>query len=270
MCESKPIVNDTLSLLELNNITVVKGDKRILDSISLDIKMDENVAIVGPNGSGKSSLIKTITKEYRPLLSEDGMVFKVMGKDKWKLFELRNILGIVSGDLQQEYTRAVSGLEAVISGFFGSIGIYENHIVTFEMEERARQLLDFLEIPYLGDKDISQMSTGEARRILIARALVNDPLALVLDEPTNSLDLKSLHIFRESIRKVASSGKNIILVTHHLEEIIPEINRVILVKDGRIFRDGPKEDILNRDNLSELFGLPVDVMEGEGYYRAWC
>lgn len=165
----------------------------------MTLKKGEKVAIIGPNGSGKSSLIKTITKEYRSLESVDGLVFRVMGKDKWKLFDLRNLLGIVSGDLQQDYTRNIRGMEAVLSGFFGSIGIYDNHTVIPEMGVRAREILEFLEMSHLGDKNMSEMSTGKARRVLIARALINDPLALILDEPSNSLDPKSLHIFRESV-----------------------------------------------------------------------
>jgi len=127
-----------------------------------------------------------------------------------------------------------------------------------------------LEISHLQDKSISQMSTGEARRILIARALVHDPLALVLDEPANSLDLYGLHKFREVMRRIAAVGKSIILVTHNLQDIIPEIGRVILFKDGKIFMDGPKEQILTSSNLSLLFGLPVEVQSKGEYYRAWC
>jgi iron complex transport system ATP-binding protein len=114
-----------------------------------------------------------------------------------------------------------------------------------------------------------ELSTGEARRVLIGRALVHDPYALVLDEPANSLDLRALHSFRESIRKIAGSGKSVILVTHNLQDIIPEINRIILIKEGKILRDGKKADILTDSNLSELFSLPVKVLEKGGYYQAF-
>ena len=173
-------------------------------------------------------------------------------------------------DLQQEYTRDICGYEAVLSGFFSSIGIYTNHHVTYEMKCIVQAVMDLLEISHLRNQTISHMSTGEARRILIARALVHDPLALVLDEPANSLDLHSLHKFRELIRRIAGAGKSIILVTHNLQDIIPEIERVILFRDGRIFMDGPKEQILTSSNLSLLFGLPVEVQSADGYYRAWC
>ncbi|MCO5380974.1 MAG: ABC transporter ATP-binding protein [Methanosarcina barkeri] len=233
--------NNSPSLLELKNVTVVRCGKKILDSISLSIEQGEHVAIIGPNGSGKSSLIKTFTKEYHPLASADGLVLNILGKTSWNVFELRKLLGIVSGDLQQTYCRQVNVLDVVISGFFSSIGIYYNHKVTPEMESRAREVLEFLEITHLADRLMCELSAGEARRALIGRALVHDPQALVLDEPTNSLDLKAIYSFRESVRKIAGSGKSVILVTHALEDIIPEINRVILIKEGKIFRDGKKK-----------------------------
>lgn len=259
---------DSPSLLELKNVTVVRGGRKILDSVSLSIEQGEHVAIIGPNGSGKSSLIKTFTKEYHPLAAVDGLVLNIMGKGTWNVFELRKLLGIVSGDLQQTYFRQISVLDVVLSGFFSSIGIYYNHKVTPEMETRAREVLEFLEISHLTDRLMSELSSGEARRVLIGRALVHDPEALILDEPANSLDLKALHSFREIVRKIAGSGKSIILVTHTLEDIIPEINRVILIKNGKIFMDGKKQEILTDVNLSELFSLPVEVVKKNGYYQA--
>ncbi len=257
-------------LIDFRNITVIRDGRKILDSISLQIDVGENVAIIGPNGSGKSSLIKAITREYRPLVNSPGLVCRIMGEERWDVFDLQSLLGIVSGDLQQEYTRDICGYEAVLSGFFSSIGVYKNHHVTYEMKCIVQAVMDLLEISHLRHKTISHMSTGEARRILIGRALVHDPLALVLDEPANSLDLHSLHKFREVMRRIAGAGKSIILVTHNLQDIIPEIERVILFRDGRIFMDGPKEQILTSSNLSLLFGLPVEVQGTDGYYRVWC
>ncbi|WP_048163082.1 MULTISPECIES: ABC transporter ATP-binding protein [unclassified Methanosarcina] len=257
------------SLLEMKNVTVVRGGKKILDSVSLSIKPGEHVAIIGPNGSGKSSLIKTLTKEYHPLAGADGLVLKIMGKETWNVFELRNLLGIVSGELQQTCCRQIRVLDVVLSGFFSSIGIYYNHEVTPEMEASAEEVLEFLEISHLADRSMCELSTGEARKVLIGRALVHDPQALFLDEPANSLDLKALHSFRESVRKIAHSGKSVILVTHNLQDVIPEISRVVLIKEGKVFRDGKKEEVLTDANLSELFSLSVKVLEKEGYYQTW-
>ncbi|MDW7731149.1 MAG: ABC transporter ATP-binding protein [Methanolobus sp.] len=268
MSSTKKITNPKTPLIEMRNVTVSRNDRKILDSIDLQINKGENIAIIGPNGSGKSSLIKVITGDYRPRADSMDMVLRVMGKDTWNLFNLRSLLGIVSGDLQLDYNRDISGFEVVLSGFFSSIGIYPNHKVTLEMVSTVREVMRFLEITRLSDKLISEMSTGEARRVLIGRALVHDPHILVLDEPANSLDMKSHHQFRELTRKIASVGKSIVLVTHDLADIIPEIDRIVLLKDGRVFADGGKEDVLNEDNLSNLFGLPVKITGNNGYYHA--
>ncbi|HWR25261.1 MAG TPA: ATP-binding cassette domain-containing protein, partial [Methanosarcina sp.] len=206
--------------------------------------------------------------EYHPIAAESGLVLKIMGKETWNVFELRKLLGIVSGDLQQTCCRKIKVFDIVLSGFFSSIGIYYNHKVTQEMEAKAREVLEFLEISALENKEMCEISTGEAKRVLIGRALVHNPQALLLDEPANSLDLKALYSFRESIRKITGSGKSVILITHNLEDIIPEINRVILIKQGKIFLDGKKEKILTDANLSELFSIQVKVLEKEGYYHA--
>ncbi len=256
-------------LLELINVTVLRGKKKILKSVSLRVDPGEQVAIIGPNGSGKSSLIKTFTKEYYPLAGGEGSIVKIMGRETWNVFELRKMLGIVSRDLQRTCYRPIRVLDVVLSGFFSSIGIYFNHRITPEMEARAGKVLDFLEVAHLAERMMNEISTGEARRALIARALVHDPRVLILDEPTNSLDLKALHTFRESIRKIANSGKSVILITHDLREIIPEISRVILLKEGEVFKDGKKEEILTSANLSELYSLPIEIQKREGYYEAW-
>ncbi|WP_094226847.1 ABC transporter ATP-binding protein [Methanolobus psychrotolerans] len=257
-------------LVEMENIVVRKNGRLILDSISFNIKKGENIAIIGPNGSGKSSIIKTIIGDYRPIANTEGMVFRIMEKDRWMISDLKKLLGIVSGDLQLEYMRDISVVEVVLSGFFSSIGIYPNLKIKPQMLKRTMEIIDFLEIRHLADKNISEISTGEARRVLIGRALVHDPMILVLDEPTNSLDLKSKHKFRETVSKIAASGKSIILVTHDLEDIVPEIHRAVLLKDGRIFADGDIEDILTAEKLTELFGIPVEVGKDKGYYHAWC
>ena len=257
-------------LIEIHNVSVSKHDKIILDSLNLRIEAGENVAIVGPNGSGKSSLIRLVTGEYRPLSSKADSYLRIAGRNRWDLFELRSLLGIVSDDLENEYMRSIKGIDVVISGFFSSIGLYRNHVVLPEMRQKSYEILDLLDIGHLAERDFMELSAGEARRLLIARALVHDPQALVLDEPTNSLDMKAKHKFRQTLEKIASQGKSIILVTHSLEDLIPEIERVILLKDGTIFFDGTTEEALVSEKLSELFGTEINVSSGNGYFHAWC
>lgn len=258
---------NAVPLIEFQNVTVQRGESVVLDSLTLAIGQSEHVAIIGPNGSGKSTLIKLISRELYPRHKAEPWSLRILGRDRWHLFELRNRLGIVSNDWVQMCTRDYSGYEIVLSGFFGSVGIWPNHHVTPEMEAKAREVMEQLEIPHLAERNTNELSSGEARRILIGRALVHGPQALILDEPTSSLDLRATWELREILRKLAAGGISVIMVTHHLPDIIPEIGRVVLIRDGRVHCDGPKEQMLRAEPLSELFGIPVEVIERRGYYH---
>ena len=255
-------------LIALQNVTVMRGENIALRNLSLTIGAGEHLAILGPNGCGKSTLIKTITRECYPLATPESSL-SILGRSTWNIFDLRSMLGIVSNDLMMQCTREITGFEIVLSGFFSSIGIWPNHHVTEDMREKSRQVLEMLDAPHLAGKPVDEMSSGEARRMLIGRALVHNPRALLLDEPSTSLDLLAQHELRETVRKLAASGIGILLVTHHLSDIIPEIERVILMRGGSIVADGPKSDVLTAAALRELFGLEVQLAERDGYYHLW-
>ena len=255
-------------LLEFENVFVRRGDRLGLNGLNLTIESGEHLAILGPNGSGKSTLTKTITRECYPLL-RTGTRLRILGRQNWNIFELRSHLGLVSNDLMAQCTRDITGRELVLSGFFGSIGVWPNHHVLPEMEETARQAMARLDASHLANRWTDELSSGEARRLLIARALIHHPSTLLLDEPTTSLDLPTLHEVREHLRSLAAGGVGLLLVTHHLDDIIPEIERVVLLREGVVFADGPKAEVLSSKCLSELFGMSVEVFERGGFYHAW-
>ena len=246
----------------------MRGRTVALNDVSLKIGVGEHVAILGPNGCGKSTLIKAITRECYPLVQE-GSSLRILGQELWNVFELRTLLGIVSSDLMNTCTRSVSGRDIALSGFFSSIGILPHHEVTSDMYERAERALEVLEISHLAERFTDEMSTGEARRVLLARALVHDPQTLILDEPTTALDLFAQHELRLILRKLAQSGIGIVMVTHHLSDLIPEIERVVLMDRGRILADGPTRETLVASRLSELFGRHLEMSERDGYYNLW-
>jgi iron complex transport system ATP-binding protein len=262
-------VDDRAPLLEIRNAAILRSGRRILDIDSLRIAQGEHTAILGPNGSGKSSLMKMIAGLHYPLASEEPVV-SVFGRSRWDVFELRSHLGIVSSDLHHTFVSDASlhGRDAVLSGFFASQGLFRNHQVTGEMQERASETLRLVEAEHLAAKPLEQMSTGEARRILIARALVSGPRALLLDEPTTGLDLAAARRFLETLRRLAHQGTTILLVTHHVEEVLPEIGRVVLLKDGKVHRDGPKVDVLTSETIASLFDAPVAIARHGDYYAA--
>lgn len=256
------------ALLEFRCVSVARGLNTVLHDITLSVHPGEHVAILGPNGCGKSTFIKTITRECYPLAKRESAL-TIFGRDRWNVFDLRSLLGVVSNDLMTTCTRDITGREVILSGFFSSIGLQSYHPVTPSMLTKTQAVLDRLEVAHLAERSMTEMSSGEARRMLIGRALVHDPIALLLDEPSNSLDVHSMHELRVLMRKLAQSGMGIILVTHHLSDIIPEIDRVILLRNGHIFADGPKMELLTPARLSELFGIAVDMAERDGYYHLW-
>lgn len=228
----------------------------------------EHIAIIGPNGCGKSTLIKTITRECYPVQRDNSRI-TILGNERWNVFELRLLLGIVSNDLMDRLKGDATGREVVLSGFFSSTQVFANHHVEPEHLEKAEEVLERLEARHLADRPVAELSSGEAQRILIARALVHDPLALVFDEPTNSLDILMQHRIREVMRGLAHSGVGIVLVTHRAADIIPDIERVVLMRDGRVLADGRKDELLVEDRMSKLFGYPVEITRRDGYYHIW-
>jgi iron complex transport system ATP-binding protein len=264
-------IEDGASLLSIAGATVVKSGNRILDEISLDVQSGAHTVILGANGSGKSSLIKLITRQYYPLVRHDDRpTVSIFGQSRWNIFELRSLLGIVSSDLASDFLPLpeTTGLETALSGYFAAIGLAPHHQVTSEMRDGAYLALERIGASHLADRRIGELSTGEARRVLIARALVTQPKALLLDEPTTGLDIVSRQRFLESVRGLAQTGTTIILVTHHVEEILPEIEHVIFIKNGKIWADGKKSALLNTKALSSLFDSQISLRKAGGYYSA--
>lgn len=261
-------------ILELNAATVVKDDRPVLKDLTLAIREGEHTAILGPNGAGKSLLVGLLTHAERPLARDDGPPpVRVFGKDDWDVFDLRHLLGIVSTHLHVRFVAGntegrIRADAAVLSAFLASYGILRYGTVTAEMHAKTAAALEAVGAAHLASRWLDELSSGEARRVMLARVLVTDPRALVLDEPTSGLDLAARHAFMERVRAIARAGTTIILVTHHLEEIIPEIGRVVLLRAGRIAGDGPTAEMLTPARLSDLFETRVAVDRADGYHYA--
>jgi iron complex transport system ATP-binding protein len=251
-------------LLALSHVTVMRGEHPALQDITLRVDSGEHVCILGPNGCGKSTLIKTITRECYPLANK-GSSISILGRERWNIFELRSLLGIVSPDLLASCTGDATGRDVVLSGFFSSTRIFPHHAPNPELLEKTEAALTRLGIAHLAERPVAQMSSGEAKRKLIARALVHEPQTLLFDEPSNALDIGAQMQLRDTMRQLAKGGLGILLVTHHVSEIIPEIERVVLLREGRVMADGAKDQILTADQLSSLFNTKVELARRDGY-----
>ena len=257
-------------LIEIRNATIYRGSTRVFDGFNLTIEQHEQVAILGPNGSGKTTLLKVVNREIYPVLKEDSSVH-ILGRSRWNVWELRSHIGVVSHDLQMKYRESISGLDVVLSGYLSSVGIHGFLAgrISDSQKQTARQVMQDLGVESLADTPLKNMSTGQQRRCLLGRALVHDPDTLILDEPTAGLDLSASFDYLARIRDLVASGKNIVLVTHLLNEIPPDIERIVLLRDGSIVADGPKKEVLTEENLQTTYGTAIKLARVNGYYLAY-
>jgi len=258
----------TTPLLELRNATVQRDGRAILHVDSFRIAEGERLVILGPNGAGKSTLIKLLTNEVLPLWADPSPV-RFRGQERMPLFEMRRLLGVVSADAQEQADVLLSAREVVLGGFFGALGVPNHVSPTSEQRDAAERSLAELGAAHLGERMMSTLSTGEARRVLFARALVHDPSVLVLDEPCAGLDPHAAWHVRQALRELSESGRSLVLVTHHIEDVVAPIDRVVMLRGGAIVADGPKRGLMTSDALSGLFDVPLVVEERSGEYRIW-
>lgn len=257
-----------MNALEMRDVSVIRGGKRILDSINLSIDGNESVAVIGKNGSGKTTLIKLLRGEIHPFYDEVSPAYmSIFGEEHWNIFDVRSKMGIVSMDLQNMFRQDTQVSEVILSGFFGSMDVFRNMTVTDEMVSKVRDAAYMMGIDDLLERTLEGLSMGEMRRTLIARALVTDPKTLVMDEPMTGLDITMASKFRRMFDILIDAGVNIVVVTHDLADIPESIERVVMMKDGRIFADGRKEELLTSKVISELYDEPINVECNNGVYR---
>lgn len=251
-------MDDCEPLIELEHVHVARGSNVVLHDVSLRIGRGEHVAILGPNGCGKSTLLKTMTCELYPIVKSETRV-RLLGRERWDLTELKRRMGVVSPELPGKPTLHTTGFDAIVTGFFSSSTLWPNLHVTDAMRRRAEEILDMVGAQPLREKPVGQMSAGQQRRVMIGRALAGASVdgevqMLLLDEPSNALDLAAQHDLREMLRGLAQRGVAIVMITHHIADILPEIQRVVMMRDGKIVADGKKRELLTERRLSDLFG----------------
>lgn len=259
------LVNEVF--FELQNVNVWRGDKRVLHNFSLTLRRGESVAILGPNGSGKSTLVQLITGDLSTEFSHNSLC-QLFGEDLWSLEELRHKIGYVTPEQAQHFDADETTMDVVLSALRGANGCTREMRFSSKEKRDALAAMEITSVAKLADRAIATLSSGEKRRLLIARALVHKPAILVMDEPTTALDFAGSQQLMHALRQAMANGCTVIFVTHHPEEIAPEIERVILLKDGAVLADGPKRKIITAVGLSELYDIPIEVQWRQGWCRA--
>ncbi len=252
-------------LFSLRDAHVVRGGRTILSVGSFDLAEGEHVALLGPNGAGKSTFIQLLTREVFPLHRDEPPV-RFRGQARPLLADIKQALGIVSATMHDQVRVHLPVLDIVCGGVFGTLGL-PNHVEATDGQRRAAMdALGRLGIADLADRDVMTLSTGQVRRVLVARELMSDPKVLIFDEPCTGLDPEGMYHVRRTMGMLAAEGRSVVLVTHYPEDIIPAIDRVLLIKDAEVFADGPKEELLTSKTMSDLFGVPLEVTERNGWY----
>ena len=250
--------------LEIRHGEAWLGGAPVLHDINLDLKLGESTTVLGPNGAGKSCLVKLIDRSLHPIV-QDQAYLHLFGRSSVNLWQLRQRLGVVSSPMEERIPGSISALDLVLAGFFGSTRLGHDQNPTERQRIRAGQVLDQLDLQTISDQPYGQLSDGQRRRLLMARALVHEPDVLVLDEPSRALDLKGCHQLMHTLSDLCRRGTTLVQVTHRIDTIIPEMKRVLFLQKGRIVGDGTPAEMLTSTKLSALYDTPVAVVEAHGF-----
>lgn len=252
-------------ILQISDLSVVRGGIQILDSLSWRIEKGQHWVILGPNGSGKSSLLSALAGYLTPTSGEFQVLGETFGETDWR--DLRTHLGIVSATVASMVPPEEPAAYTVLSGHSAQIGLW-GHPKKDDLAI-ASKLLDTVEAAHLADRRWAVLSQGEKQRVLIARALVHKPRMLILDEPCAGLDPIAREHFLSFLTRMIDrvKGPSITLVTHHVEEIAPGFTHALLIKNGRAHTSGPIPTALRSSTLSDLFDNELELKKLKGRYQ---
>ena len=249
---------------ELEQVEAWLGGRPVFANLSLGLHLGEHAVVLGPNGSGKSSLIRLLCRELYPVV-KPGSSLRIFGSETVRLSDLRRRIGVLSADLESRCHPYLRPEDLLLSAFVGAVGLGRHHQVTAQQRQRASELMQQLQLDAFADRRFGELSDGQRRRLLLARAVMHEPEVLVLDEPTNGLDLRARFELLASLRQLADNGTTLLLVTHQIETILPNIQRALLLKGGALMASGSTHDLLQNEPLSQLFQTPLQVIE----HNAW-
>tara|TARA_Y100001968_G_C19417596_1_gene749841 strand:- start:1341 stop:2120 length:780 start_codon:yes stop_codon:yes gene_type:complete len=242
--------------LEAKNITAIKNDYKVVNNLSLKIKNKEKVLILGPNGSGKSSIVDLINRNIYPIEKKDS-TFKLFDQRLINIWDLRQRISTVNNDVRLRVNQNLSVIEIIISGLYGKFCKIKN--IKNKDINTAKNLIKKISLKEISYKKFINLSDGEKQITLIARAIINNPKILILDEPSNNLDIRSKIFLINKIRELSRYGTNILCITHDIDMITNDYNRIILLKNRKIIADDKPELIMKSKNINKLFDIKIKL-----------
>jgi iron complex transport system ATP-binding protein len=255
------------AVLQLDEVSVRRGDKLLLDALSWTVEEDERWAVLGPNGAGKTTLLQIAAARMHPSSGTAYVLGERLGAVD--VFELRPRIGLASSALTDHIPGAEKVTDIVVSAGYSVIGRWREAYGRQDVR-RAERLLRLMGVGHLGARTFGTLSQGERARVQIARALMTDPELLLLDEPAAGMDLGGREDLLRRLTRFAEDPDTpaSVLVTHHVEELPPGISHVLLLRDAKVVAAGLARDVLAAEPLSETFGLPLAVERRDGRWYA--
>ena len=249
---------------EAKNINCFKNGFRVIKNLNLKIASSENVIIIGPNGSGKSSLIEVINRNIYPVTANESKL-KIFDKELINLWELRNRISTVNNDIKNRINPNLQVSDLILSGLYGRYCYIQNK--SERDSYKVEKIMKKMNIIDLSKKNFYYLSDGEKQISLIARALIKKPEILILDEPIANLDYKSKFFVVDKINELSKLNTKILCVTHNISTITKIYDRVIMLKNGKIIADGNQNEVINSNNLNELYDIEVEVTRSNGLWN---
>ena len=251
---------------ESANIRCFKNGYEVLKDLNLKLKFSENVILLGPNGSGKSSILELINRNIYPIAG-DKVVLKIFNNELINLWELRKRISTVNNEIKNRISPSLLVIDLLISGLYGKYCFISNK--TKKDILIAKNLLTKMNLTKLSQRYFSHLSDGEKQIALIARALINNPEILILDEPTANLDYNSKFYVIDQIEKLSKIKTKILCVTHDITTITNIYDRVIMLKEGVIIADGCQKNVINKENIDKLFDIKIEVYQHKGQWNIY-
>ena len=244
--------------LDVKNTTAYKQDYKVIKNLSIKLFYNERIIILGPNGSGKSSIVDLINRNIYPLVEKESY-FKIFNEELIDIWKVRKYISTVNNEIKLRINKDLKVKDVLLSGLYGRFCKINNPKI--EELNKVKELIDKMFLNDIADKEFGYLSDGERQISIIARAIINNPKVLILDEPSVNLDLKSRIFLIEKIKNLSQLGICILCITHDISIITKDYSRLIFLKDREIIRDGKPSELMNSKNINQLFDIDIKLIE---------
>ena len=252
--------------LDVKNATAYKQDYKVIKNLSIKLFYNERIIILGPNGSGKSSIVDLINRNIYPLVEKESY-FKIFNEELIDIWKVRKYISTVNNEIKLRINKDLKVKDVLLSGIYGRFCKINNP--KKEELNKVKTLLDKMFLNDIADKEFGYLSDGERQISIIARAIINNPKVLILDEPSVNLDLKSRIFLIEKIKNLSQLGICILCITHDISIITKDYSRIIFLKDREIIRDGKPSELMNSKNINKLFDINIKLIENSNSWDVY-